>query len=1141
MALDLGDIEDPNYAFLRPLVSAWLSKIEMALTCQTRKKWKEVADECLMFYSKSASAMWDPLYTKKFWRGVKAPKFRVTINKAFEFTAVYLPNLLWDVPHRTVTPKKLLELPQDAFPDPQMYQAVMQMAAQESSKDKVVAQLLTGWLNYTPREMPGNGLEGHNELAVLDAMLTGMGCLSGDTEVYAKIDGRHTSLPVRELKDITGETFLWDGENWNRVVNVKITPKKGTELRLKLKSGEEISCTEDHIWPTQRGNLNARDLVVGDTLGYVKLPEPENASAPEHVPDEIGWLIGLFLGDGCYQRDKNSVFHLFCHIDDKEDHSRLERIVRSYGGNITWRGRDGGKNWNARIFSPMLSAVINQYVCDGNCFKKHLSTACLSKSDSFLASVLEGYGDSDGHWLDDERSSYRIRFCNNRMLARDLRMIASRVGVPISLKLSKDKDLNGDEMLVYRGTIRFQSVKKCGRDQLADRGEIVEICPADYRYAQYYDISVENSPHTYALSSGLLTHNCLWPAPYSMPGSDKMLTGCFHDKPSNLIIDPDFPTLQRAKWIGRKHTEVWWEVEKRFKLPPGSLKNKATMESSWHYAELASRENDGNGDRKSGKTSDLVVWYEIWSKLGTGARMTGMPSTIKNHLEEIVGDYAYLAICPDCPYPLNCPADKIRNGASSEEVRRSFEWPVPLWTDDRWPVERLTFYDDPESPYPIAPLAPALGELKAMNAIVSWLVNRTWQSSRQMYAVLGQYHDELKKVLDDGDDLGVFAVPPGNVDDVKKMIQIVENKEVNKDTWAVLEILSNNFDKRMGMTPFVYGQNEDGTQDRTASTTEARKSAVSARPEYMQKKVVGWQSRVASVEAMLTWLFVKAPDVLPLMGQAGAMLWKEHIENADAESVMRQMSYEVAASSVRRPNRERDISDLSQLSDKLIPLIQARGQLTGDYEQANGYLKRWGELHDMDMEGLLFPAHDPNSPENQLQQAMQQAELQKTQAEAQKLQSEAQQNPAALKAQELQMEQMNERERMAMEQQSEEARLAMEVKKLEMELQAKMAELQIKIKEKQLDMEFKAQEHAQSMQQTQAEGAVNLAVQKEQGATQIAASRQQAQQQTEQHNQAMKQQKQAGAVKVETTKAQSDAKVSAMKKQAAAKPKGKAA
>ena len=785
--LDLS-VDAQGYEFFRPLVTGWLSKIESALTCQARKRWKEVADECLMFYSKSAAAMWDPLYARKFWRGVKAPRFRININKAFEFVAVFAPNLLWDIPHRTVTSKKLLDLPQELFPDPQVYEMMMQQLQSEHTSDKVVANLLENILNYTPKEQPGGGLEWHNERAVLDAMLKGAGCL--------------------------------------------------------------------------------------------------------------------------------------------------------------------------------------------------------------------------------------------------------------------------------------------------------------------------------------------WTRPYSFPASDRTLVGSFYETPDNLIFDPDFKTAHECRWIALRHQDAHWKVERRFGLPDGSLKNRATLESSWHYSELASRDDQGTNDRKGGKTNDIVVWYEIWSKTGCGARMTGMPSELKGPLEELVGDYAYLAICPDCPYPLNCSSDKLKSGASPDEVRRSFEWPVPLWTDDRWPVERLIFYEDPDSPYGLPPLAPALGELKAINAIVSWLVNRTWQTSRQMYAVLGSYHDDLKKILDDGEDLCVFPIP-AQQDDIKKMIQVLETNEVSKDAWNVLELLSNAFDKRMGMTPFVYGQNEDGTQDRTASTTEARKSAVSARPEYMQKKVVGWQSRVASVEAILLWLFVKAKDVEPRLGQIGSKLWTQYIENADAELVMRQMNYEVAAASIRRPNRDRDIANLQEVLARLLPVMQNYGEISGDYEPVNGTMRKWFDLHDMqDYDDMLFPAKDPNDPNAQLDQQLKQAEVAKTQAEAQKLQGEAQANPMA----EMQMEAQFKQQELQMEQTAEEQRLQMELIKLQAELEAKKAELELKM-----------QEGAMKLQQKQAEGQVDLEVKKEQGAQQIAMGNQQLRQSEQQHQQAMKQQAQQGAVKVATSAAQTKAKVDSTKQTTAAK------
>ena len=79
---ELPDEMPEGLEFLRPLVSGWLGKIE--LSKKSRSKWTEIADECMMFYSRSAAAMWDNNYSKKFWKGVPSPKFRITINKAYE-------------------------------------------------------------------------------------------------------------------------------------------------------------------------------------------------------------------------------------------------------------------------------------------------------------------------------------------------------------------------------------------------------------------------------------------------------------------------------------------------------------------------------------------------------------------------------------------------------------------------------------------------------------------------------------------------------------------------------------------------------------------------------------------------------------------------------------------------------------------------------------------------------------------------------------------------------------------------------------------------------------------------------------------------------------------------------------------------
>ncbi len=773
---------NPRHEFFRPLVTGWLAKIEAAQ--RDRKKWDEVADECMMFYSRSAAAMWDDNYSRKFWRNVKAPKFRITINKAFEAVAIYVPNLLWERPHRTVTPKKPLPIPPELFgpEQQQFYQMLMQEQQQKDTVDKTISYLMDCWLNYTPRELD---LEGESATALVDALVMGRGCL--------------------------------------------------------------------------------------------------------------------------------------------------------------------------------------------------------------------------------------------------------------------------------------------------------------------------------------------WTRPHRFPTSTRTLTGSFRESPKDLLIDPDFKSLKHAKWIALKHVDPHWEVEDRFELPRGSLRERASLESSWSYGEYQGNEDKGNPHRAAGQTNDLVVWYEIFSKTGPGARLTGMDQAIKEQLEETVGDFCYLAIAASVPYPLNCQTDSLRRGATEAEVKKKFSWPVPTWADGRWPVEVLDFYTDPESAWPIPLLGPAMGELKLLNFLVPWLANSVWSASRRFWTTLGAHVEHYTKYLSEGEDQVIIPAPTGvQTDDIRKVVAQIESGVINHDIWRILDIVSDLFDKRTGLTEFAYGRNEGGTQDRTAETTLARKQAVGVRPEYMQKRVVSWQSRIAAAEAFLARWFVTGTDVEPLLGKAGRMLWERFIMSTDVELVARQMQYDIAAASIRRPNRDRDIANFQEASSRWLPVLQSYGTESGNYQPVNGLMRKWAEYHDANLEDAMIPEPDEQQQAAQqaaqeLQQQQMQAEVVKTQAEAQKLSAEAQANPAELKMVEMQM-------KMAESQMNIKAKLA------ELQLKAEMGkqDMALEIAKARAELAMDQQKHQQEMVQKSQEHQLDMTLERQRGAMQIATQRAQSK------------------LQLDTTKKQSDAKVSAIKAQAKAKPKPKA-
>jgi len=268
------------------------------------------------------------------------------------------------------------------------------------------------------------------------------------------------------------------------------------------------------------------------------------------------------------------------------------------------------------------------------------------------------------------------------------------------------------------------------------------------------------------------------------------------------------------------------------------------------------------------------------------------------------------------------------------------------------------------------------------------------------------------------------------VDDVRKAVTLIQQPETRADVWRIIEFVSEQFDKRVGLTDLAYGLNPGGTQSRTAEETSAKVRAMGVRPEHMQRKVVEWQSEIATVEAFLTRWFVDGDSVYPRLGPIGKYLWERYIMMGDVERVVRQMQYSVSASSIRRPNRDRDIANYQQVMQYFVPTAQEYAQQTGNYSAYNWLKNKWAEYHDLDLSGADLEMLQPDAQAQQLQQQQAAMEMAKIQADLQAKQ------------------------------------LDMQAK--QMELQGKQAQIGMTLEGKRAELELQAQGAQQQMAQDQA-------------------------------------------------------------------------
>ena len=611
--------------------------------------------------------------------------------------------------------------------------------------------------------------------------------------------------------------------------------------------------------------------------------------------------------------------------------------------------------------------------------------------------------------------------------------------------------------------------------------------------------------------------SCLWPEKYSLPGSERILTGCFYDTVDNLLIDPDATSLFDAKWIARKCTHPIWQVAREYKIPESDLKGRGARETAGGRGERMGGDRN-NMKRAQGKTFDSITYWKIWSKGGCGARLTGMDTGLKDAFDKVVGDYAYLVVAEGCQYPLNIkPSMLLDPELGDEAVAEAFDWPVPYWKDDKWPVACLDFYPRlgkygvPASAWPRAPMAPGLGELTYINMFMSHLAGRVWSSSRDFIAVLESASQYVEPALTSGADLAIIKLPEIHkaIDEVLKFVQ---QPQVNKDAFIMIDRMTQSFERRVGLNELLYGLNPGGTQSRTATDTEAKKDYLSVRPDYMAGCVEEWMTEASDLEKICTRWHVEAPDVVDLVGNTGARLWQEFITDEDPELVFRETRCTIQAGSAKKPNRQKDSQNLQAAMPILVPELSKHADVTGDTGPINALVVHYGEAAELDVSDYRMGPRVPQPPppeQAQAMQQMQQLEAGKLQAETQKISAEAQavQAEAGGKGQEAQVKMQEAQMKLQFDQADAAAKMQADREKNQADLQMKGIELVFDQQRNQMEMAHDQAKFQQEMQQGEQNHLVELLNQ-----------RQQLQMQREQGEQDLRLNKQQGQQKISDAK-----------------------
>ncbi len=344
-------------------------------------------------------------------------------------------------------------------------------------------------------------------------------CLSGGTHLYAKTQKGEMPATLKDLVHLDPRTVkLWDGQKWNQVIawgdalpdperkakgsrrrsahcRGRETPVEG-DIEVEFRNGERVGCTRNHKWPTRRGDVRADELVIGDVVEWVPLPEPEHPRQPAMLPDEdTGWFIGMYLAEGSLSQ---GTIQLSGHVRETTRNARLAQIVEAMDGYCAVSAHsDNGIA--AHINSAVLLGLIGTYIAGRTARDRHLHPRCWARSNAFLRALLQGYLEGDG-WQ-RPNGTWRIAFTKNDALAADLRTLAARLGMSLRLRRRvATNSTTGKQHKCWRGDLAMDRSQRRTAD-----GEVVAIRQS--RARMFHNVTLAEEPHQFALASGICTEN----------------------------------------------------------------------------------------------------------------------------------------------------------------------------------------------------------------------------------------------------------------------------------------------------------------------------------------------------------------------------------------------------------------------------------------------------------------------------------------------------------------------------------------------------------------------------------------------------------------------------------------------------------
>ncbi|MFX0050075.1 MAG: anaerobic ribonucleoside-triphosphate reductase [Candidatus Hermodarchaeota archaeon] len=324
-------------------------------------------------------------------------------------------------------------------------------------------------------------------------------CLVKET----KIIGRDLKGRIRktDLKSLREDWSILTPDGFKKVLKKYTVRYDNYPISITFSNGENISCSENHLFPTSTGLKKAKDLEKDDFVLVGERAYDENTRGGNY---SYGRFLGLYLGDGYIEKGKTRIN--FPNKDKTIIDFANKFSKKAFMSTNTLNQRKDGL-YNLYINSRAAVSYIFDFTLGSNAKTKRLRSSIFDTSREFREGLIKGYHEADGN--KSKHNRFEVSSTSHQLI-KDMRSILISLGKRTTRRRKCIEAKGNDRKYLYTLTEASENVQQSRIFKEINGNtycKVVKIGRSKSFSKELIDIQIEGEDKLFTLACGVVTHN----------------------------------------------------------------------------------------------------------------------------------------------------------------------------------------------------------------------------------------------------------------------------------------------------------------------------------------------------------------------------------------------------------------------------------------------------------------------------------------------------------------------------------------------------------------------------------------------------------------------------------------------------------